>query len=265
MTVLTPGMSSSSPLSLFAIASAMSASGSLRYPRAPVSSPPWPGSMATMSRFDFLASLTCCWRLASACGLGGAGTSITSRSGTPSAAASTKASGVVDCLSPTRTTTPVSETAGKMSATRLSPTNSDVTASDFPSLGITISYVVGPVSLKRGSTGGGPVRSKTSRVWSGAVQNRIRTSWVSGLGARGGDFAGDALAAPRRRAAPSAKTERPVQDPRLRRGGPGLELVWVRGAFSSRSSLWVHGQELRGIPPFDEHDDGLLRTLRLGA
>ena len=92
-----------------------------------------------MSRFERLISLTCCWSTVSASALGGAGTSTTIRSGTPSAAARTNASGVVACLSPTRTITPASSAEGKISATRLSPTNSEVTARDFFILGSTTS------------------------------------------------------------------------------------------------------------------------------
>src|SRR2546425_3898346 len=117
----------------------------------------------------------------------------------------------------------------------------------------------------RGSDGGGPDRSNTSLVWAGAVQNRIRTSSGPGLGARGGVLAASRPgAAPRSMAAPRAKTERPVQNPRFRDRGPGLVFAWKGNVFNrSRSSFRVHCQELRRIASLDEEDDGLLRALRL--
>jgi hypothetical protein len=57
------------------------------------------------------------------------------RSGFPSLAGSVNPSGVVGRFRRMRTDVPVSETAGKMSATRLSPTNSVVTAADLRALG----------------------------------------------------------------------------------------------------------------------------------
>src|SRR6185503_5724878 len=122
----------------------------------------------------------------------------------------------------------------------------------------------GPLIRNRGSEAGGPDRSNTSRVWSGAVQNRMRTSSVAGRGARGGVRAGG-FAAPRSPTAPSAKRERPVQKPRFRDRGPGLRFVWKGNVFNrSRSSFRVHCKELGRVAPLDEKDDGLFRVLCLG-